>query len=130
MFEKIKGAAADAAVEKAQEVLREFNDTMPTIKALGFSVSHITIGMGIVPEIGATLIGSVEAIEQQKIKELIERHRENKTLTFLLEALRAASNLKDQLSEVGFRGVKVDMKLGLPPKIEVGLLSKTNPVEA
>ena len=130
MFEKIKGAAADAAVEKAQELLREFNDTMPTIKALGLSVSHITVGMGIVPEIGATLIGSVEAVEQQKIKELIERHRENKTLTFLLEALRAASNLKDQLSEVGFRGVKVDMKLGLPPKIEVGLLSKANPVEA
>jgi hypothetical protein len=42
----------------------------------------------------------------------------------ILEALKPASNLKDQLGDLGMRGVKVDVKLGLPPKIEVGLLPK------
>ena len=130
MFEKLKTEAAGAVAGKALDVLREFNETIPTIKALGLSVSHISFGMGIVPEIGATLIGSVEALDQQKIKELIEHHQENKLLIAILEALRTASNFKDQLSELGVRGIKADVKLGIPPKIEVGLLSKTVPVDA
>ena len=128
MFEKLKTEVAGATAGKAEEVLREFNDTIPTVKALGLSVTHISVGMGILPEIGATLTGSVEALDQQKIKDLIERHKENKILTWILEALRTASNFKDQLSQLGFRGIKLDMKLGVPPKIDIGLLAKTDAV--
>ena len=126
MFEKIIEGAAGVTVEKVQEMIREFNDTIPTIKALGLSVSNISFKMGIPPEIGATFTGSVEALDQQKIKDLIERHRENKTFISILEALRTASNFKDQLSELGFRGIKVDVKLGILPHVEVGLLTKTD----
>jgi hypothetical protein len=43
----------------------------------------------------------------------------------ILEALKPASNLKDQLGDLGMRGVKVDVELGLQPNIDVGLLPKT-----
>ena len=79
MLDKFKEGAAGAAAQKAQELLREFNDTIPTLKALGLSVSNISFGMGLVPEIGATFIGSVDALEQDKIRDLMERHRDKKT---------------------------------------------------
>ena len=131
MLEQLKAGAtaaaaekvAGAALQKGQDLMRELNDTIPTLKALGFSVSNVRFGMGIVPEIGATLTGSVDTLDPQKLKELIERHRENKTVATILEALRTAANLKDELSAVGFKGVKTDVKVGLPPKAEVTLLT-------
>jgi hypothetical protein len=124
------GNVMDAGVDKVHEVLREFNETMPTIKALGLSVRNISFGMGLVPEVSATLIGSIDALEQDKIDDLLKKHQDNRTTTLILEALKTASNLKDQLGDLGMRGVKVDVKLGLPPKIEVGLLPKAPTAES
>jgi hypothetical protein len=125
---RLKGAAAGAVgagVEKAQEIMREFNDTIPTIRALGLSVRNISFGMGLMPEIAATLIGSVDALDREKIDELLRQHQKNKTATFVLEALKTTSNLKEQLSQFGIRGIRVDLKLGVPPKVEVGLLAQS-----
>lgn len=136
MFDKLGKIATsantvmDAGVEKVHGVIREFNETMPTIKALGLSVRNVSFGMGLVPEVSATLMGSVDALEQEKIDDLLKKHQDNKTTTFILEALKTASNLKDQLGDLGMRGVKVDVKLGLPPKIEVGLLPKATTLES
>ena len=47
--------AHGAAIEKAQQLLRDFNETVPTLKALGLSVSDMSFKMGIPPEIAATL---------------------------------------------------------------------------
>jgi hypothetical protein len=130
MFDKLgkiagsAGTVMDAGVDKVHAVLREFNETMPTIKALGLSVRNVAFGMGLVPEVSATLMGSIDALEQDKIDDLLKKHQDNKTTTLILEALKTASNLKDQLGDLGMHGVKVDVKLGLPPKIEVGLLPK------
>jgi hypothetical protein len=47
-----------------------------------------------------------------------------KTIATILEALRATSNLKDQSSEIGFRGIKVDVALELLSKVEVRMLAE------
>ena len=136
MFDKLgkiatsAGSVMDAGVDKVHAVIREFNETMPTIKALGLSVRNISFGMGLVPEVSATLMGSIDALEQAKIDDLLKKHQDNKTTTFILEALKTASNLKDQLGDLGMRGLKVDVRLGLPPKIEVGLLPNATPPES
>jgi hypothetical protein len=124
MFEKLKDSAAAVAAGKAHDMIREFNDTVPTLRALGLSVGNLSCKIGVPPEIGATFSGSVAAVDRARIKEMSEQHRENKTIATILEALRAASNLKDQLSEIGFRGIKVDVTLGLLPKVEVDMLAK------
>jgi hypothetical protein len=120
-IDKLKGVSG-GAIEKVNELIGDFNDAMPTIKALGLSVSNFRIGMGIIPEIGATLLGSVEALDAGKIKELIEKHQDNKILKSILEALRSASNFRELLGELPFKGVKVNVDISLPPKIDVNLL--------
>ena len=68
------------------------------------------------------MIGAVENIDPAKIKDLIEAHPEKKTLLVLLKGLQTAYHLKDQLHDLHFKGVEVDIKLGLSPKLNVAFL--------
>jgi len=113
-----------AATESANKLLEHFNDAIPTLKGLGLTVSNVHLGMGILPEIQATLTGSIEAVDPAKIQELIDSNKEKERdfLTLVLRSLQAASRMKDQISAAGFKGVKVDLKLGLPPHVSVGFL--------
>jgi hypothetical protein len=40
----------------------------------------------------------------------------------ILKTLQAAYNVKDQLGDLGLKGVEIDMTLGLPPKIGVAFV--------
>jgi hypothetical protein len=122
----LKEITSGVAVTKTEEMLHEFNETIRTVKGLGLSVSNVSFKMGLPPEIGATFTGLVAALDQGKLKDLIAQNKENKMVTLLLEALTTVSSLKDQLRELDFWGVKMDVRLGLSPHIEVGLLTKSD----
>jgi hypothetical protein len=110
------------AVTKGQQVLREFNDLVPTLRTLGLGFSDVSVKLGLPPEISATLTGSVEVLDRESIRELIDSHKENKTLTVILEALVTASNFKEQLTDLGFRGLALHVRLGMFPSVKLGLL--------
>lgn len=112
-----------SASETAGKFLDEFNEAIPTMRALGLTVKDLRVGMGLLPEIGAKLTGSVDSINVAKLHELMEKHKEKKTLTALLKGLEAAYNIKDQLGDVNLRGVEIDFTLGLPPKIHVAFMT-------
>lgn len=125
-FKDVMGKAQEltgAATEAAGKVLDEFNETLPTMRALGFTIKDLRAGMGLVPEIAAKLIASTDTIDVKKIKEIIEKHPENKTLVNMLKALQAAYNIKQQIGDLPFKGVEIDVTLGLPPHIGVGFVS-------
>jgi hypothetical protein len=111
-----------SASEAAGKYLDEFNEAVPTMRALGLTVRDLHVAMGLLPEIGAKLIGSVDTINVAKINELIDKEKEKKTLVAVLKTLQAAYNVKDQLGDLGLKGVEIDMTLGLPPKIQVGFV--------
>ncbi len=120
--EKIKDKAEqlkDAAGGSVNKLLEEFNDAIPTLKALGLSIKDVDFKMGVLPEVRATLTGSVEAVDPAKIQELIDGNHDKDLLTAVLRALQAASHMKAPLAAVGFRGVEVQLKLGLPPTASV-----------
>jgi hypothetical protein len=123
MFDKIKEGLVAQSAAKAQELLRDFNDALPKIKALGLSVESVGIKVGVPPEISARLVGSVAALDGEEIKKMASASAENKLLSALLEALRTAANVKDYLQQVGFKGLRADVRLGLLPSVEVGLLN-------
>jgi hypothetical protein len=110
------------ATEAASNVVDEFNEALPTIRALGFTVKDLRVGMGLVPEIGAKLIASADTIDVKKIKELIEKHPENKTLISALKGLELAYNVRQQFGELPLKGVEIDVTLGLPPHVGVAFV--------
>jgi hypothetical protein len=110
------------AITRGQQVLREFNDLIPTLRALGLGFSDVSVKLGLPPEISATLTGSVDVLDAERIRALADRHRDNKTLTVILEALITASNFREQLTDLGFRGLALHVRLGLFPSVKLGLL--------
>jgi hypothetical protein len=122
-LKKMSSDASAALSDKVQHLISDFNAAIPTMKALGFSVSSFTIGVGLFPEIDATLKGSVKALDLNEIQKMIESKADNKSLKAILEALHTAAKFKEQLTEMGIQGVEIDIKLGLPPLVSINLLA-------
>jgi len=52
-----------------------------------------------------------------------DSNAESKAIVLLLKTLQTAYNFKDQLKDLRFKGVEVDLTLGLSPKVNVGFLN-------
>ena len=57
---------AEQLKDKAEQLIVEFNEAIPTLKALGLTVRDFRIGMGILPEIQTRLDGSVKDLNEEK----------------------------------------------------------------
>ena len=107
---------------------RELNETIPILKGLGLSVRNFKVSLALIPVIRLTLVGNVSAIEPDKLEKAIDKYKEKKLLVTVLEALRTAALMKNQL-DLGFRGVAADIVLSVPPAFDVELLKDPPPLE-
>ena len=125
MFDKDKIKESVAGVlDKSTDAVRELNDAILIVKTIGISVKDISFKIGIPPGIKGKLMGSVDALNLDKIKKLADDHQKNKTVVLILEALKTVSILKDLLPNVPARGVKIELELGMAPKVDVQLLTE------
>ncbi|PWT99953.1 MAG: hypothetical protein C5B51_26095 [Terriglobia bacterium] len=115
----LSGTAAAAA----GKFVDEFNEALPAMRSLGFTIKDLKVGMGLVPEIGAKLVASTDTIDPKKIKDLMEKHAENKTLVAALKGLETAYNIKQTVGDLPFKGVELDITLGIPPHVGVAFVS-------
>lgn len=111
------------ATEAAGKLVDELSEALPTMRALGFTVTDLQVGMGLTPKIGAKLTASTDTVDVERIKGLIKDHSENQTLVGALKALELAYNIKKQIGDCPFTGVEIDLTLGLPPHIGVGFIT-------
>jgi hypothetical protein len=121
----VKGAAGgvkDAAFEKISQTLDEFNEAIPTIKAMGFAVTDLQVGVGPTPEVTAKLVGPAKGMQPEEIQGLINSNSDKKFLVTILKGLQTASNVQNRLGDEGFKNVEADITLGLTPSIKVGFL--------
>lgn len=115
----------DSASEKVSTLLDEFNAALPTMKALGFSVDDVRVGMGLTPEVSAKLIADAGQVDVKAIDGIIEGKAGQKTLVTVLKALQTAYNVRYQLGDLGLKGVEINLKLGIPPHIGIGFLKES-----
>ena len=125
----VKGLV-DSASDGVSKLLDEFNEALPTMKALGFTVTSFRLNMALPPELLLTLVASVNTINVGRIKELIQQNAEKKLLVTILKALEAAYHVKEQLGDAAFATVHMDITLGLSPKIGVKFGPETKEVKA
>jgi hypothetical protein len=93
------------------------------IHALGFNITGLHLEAGVPPGITAKLVGAVDNVNIARIKDLAQKNAESKAIVLLLKTLETAYNFKDQLKDLRFKGVEVDLTLGLSPKVNVGFLN-------
>jgi predicted regulator of amino acid metabolism with ACT domain len=115
---ELTGSASDAV----SKLLDEFNAALPTFRALGFSVQDLKVSMGLLPEVSAKLMAAAADVDVSALDDLIKKRSEQKTLVAILKALQTAYNVRDQLGDLGLKGVEIDVVLALPPKIGVGFM--------
>lgn len=125
---KIQELTGNAA-ETVSKMLDELNAAIPVMRALGFSVQDLQVGMGFLPEVSARLIADADNIDVRAIDGMIQKKSEQKTLVALLKALQTAYNVRNQLGDLGLSVVEINATLGIPPKISIGFL-KPAPVTA
>ena len=116
---------AGTANEGVSRMLDEFNAALPTMRALGFTVQDIHVGMGLLPEVKAKLVASADNVDVKAIDEIIQKKSEQKTLVTVLKALQTAYNVRDQLGDLGLKGVEINATLGLPPNISIGFIKNS-----
>jgi hypothetical protein len=114
----VKGLV-DSASDGVGKLLDEFNDALPTMRALGFTVTSFRLNMALPPELLLNLVGSVNTVNPARIKEMIQKNAEKRLLITVLKALEAAYHVKEQLGDAAFAAVHLDITLGLSPKIAV-----------
>lgn len=121
LMNEAKGVAGSAS-DAAGKLVDEFNQALPSIRAVGFTVKDLKVAMGLLPEISAKLVASTDAVDVKKIKEIIDKHGDNKMLVGTLKAVEAAFHLKQFIPDLPCKGVELDMKLGIPPHVDVSFL--------
>jgi predicted regulator of amino acid metabolism with ACT domain len=120
MLNKARDLAGPAS-ETISKLLDEFNAALPVMQALGFSVEDIQVTMGLLPEISAKLTAEAAKIDVKALDEMMKKS-EQKTLVAVLKALQTAYNIRDQLGDLGLKGIEIDVTLGIPPKISIGFV--------
>ncbi len=128
-FNNMLGKARElssSASDAVSKLLDEFNAALPTMRALGFSVQDIQVGMGLLPEIRAKLTASAADVDVKVLDEPIEKKSEHKTLVTVLKGLQTAYNVRDQLGDLGLNVVAIDVTLGLPPHVGVGFVKSAD----
>ena len=112
------GSLGELGQGKIMEWLDDYKRARATLETFGFKVGHFTVSMGLVPEIRTSFIGSVEAVQVDKLEALAAAKADDQLLVGLLKALVLARKFHDHV-ELKLEEIVLNVTLGVPPKIDV-----------
>lgn len=121
-------AIVGSTKRKAGKLLDDFNKALPVISSLGLSVTKIGIEMGLFPVTRAVLRGSIDSLDKGKIQQLITTHKKNKIAVAILKSLETAANVKNVVQDMPFKGVQVEVALGVGFKVKVDFIRASQTV--
>jgi phage-related protein len=119
LIDKVKSGTeglGNLAQGKVEEWLAEFKKATTVLETFGFTVSKLSIGMGALPEIHASLVGSIQNIREDRLQAMIDEHKGEDLLVSLLKTLIWARWGWERM-EVKLTGVTLNVTLGVPPKL-------------
>ena len=109
------------AADKVNQLIDEYTRATERMEGFGFQVTRFHVGMGVLPEINASIYGSLRNIDEGEIQRMIDESGDQKLLVGMLKALLTAKELQVRAKLEQFGAVALEVKLGLPPKIDFDL---------
>jgi hypothetical protein len=119
MIDKVKGATEgleDLAQAKVKDWLTEYKKAVAVLDTFGLKVGKFSVGVGALPEIHTSLVGSIENIREERLRAMIEEHKSEDLLVSLLRTLIWARWGWEQM-ELKLTGLTLHVTLGVPPKL-------------
>jgi len=114
--------AKDHTREKILSIIEEWVELLPKLMALGFEMTSFGISMSLSPGMLAELKGKTEDFSEERIKELLELYKSDKSLKLFLNVIKTTfmlhkktnARMKDELI------VRVEVKLSPEIKVFIG----------
>lgn len=108
---------SEAAQEKVREKLAELNDLVPSIRALGYSVDGIQVGIGLLPDVGIDVSGLARTMDAAAYERVLEEQKDNKLISLILRTLQTTSSWQQKIHFIDMGCDQATITLGIPPKI-------------
>ncbi len=102
---------------KMSEWLDDYKKAITVMETFGFTVGKLEVDMALVAKVQASILGSIENIQTDKLNKLIEEHQNEAILVALLRSLILVKQISECL-ELKLTGVILKVTLGIPPKID------------
>jgi hypothetical protein len=114
--------AKEQTRDKVLSIIEEWVELLPKLMALGFEMTSFGISMSLSPCMLAELKGKTNDFSEERIKELLELHKEDKSLKLFLNVIKTTfmlhkktkAGMKDELI------VRVEVKLSPEIKVFIG----------
>ena len=114
--------AKEQTRDKVLSIIEEWVELLPKLMALGFEMTSFGISMSLSPCMLAELKGKTDDFSEERIKELLEIHKEDKSLKLFLNVIQTTfvlhkktnAGMKDDLI------VRVEVKLSPEIKVFIG----------
>ncbi|MGD8386450.1 MAG: hypothetical protein PVG49_04885 [Desulfobacteraceae bacterium] len=106
---------------KVDDMVDDLKSALGVFESFGFRASKLNMELGAMPAISTSISGSLDKVDVEGLKKLIEENEQNKLLCGMLNALIKARQLRDRIEMDSFTGTTLDIKLGAPPKLSFHL---------
>ena len=75
--------------------------------------------MGPLPHVSTSIDGSIDAIDEARVKQTIAAQHEHGLLVAILNSLLTAKGISERVN-LKYRGVTANVTIGIPPHISIG----------
>ena len=104
---------------KIDQLIEEFNNTVPVLNAAGFSVANFQVNINTPPGISIKIIGDITAIDVNALQTFIDENPDKKAMVLIMKGFQTSINYKDKITNLGMRYVVADITLSALPSIAV-----------
>jgi hypothetical protein len=108
----------DAGIGRMREALDEFNATLPALREAGYTLTDVSVAVGIPPKIVASF-GTSDAVTEESTARVIEENQDHKLVVFLVRALFQAWKLQMGINLAGMKPRGIAVEIGLTPRVTV-----------
>jgi hypothetical protein len=119
--------AGNATARMISGWLDDFNKAAKILSTFGFRVGKFKVGSGLTPKIATSIVGSLEKIEKDEIKKLMDANKKRKIVVAILKAVVTAKNIQERVDVLPTLDVRIDVVLGWPPDISIDFLTDEQP---
>jgi hypothetical protein len=108
----------DAGIARLRESLEDFNATLPALREAGYTLTEVSVGIGIPPTVVATF-RAADSITEEQAARVIEENKDRTLTIFLVRALFQAWKLQTSVNIAGMKPRGIAVELGLTPSVVV-----------
>lgn len=114
---------SDASKEKYTKYTNDLISLAPTIEAIGFKTTQITLSMGIPPSFTFQFMKIKDTTPEER-DAIMAQHGNNALLKPIVKMLVAADKYQDKIKLGNFEFTTIDVSLGLTPGVNMVLTPK------